>query len=154
MQSAWWNVWRTALYEYLPDLGTNTCHSVGNYGRASWEATGAVYKRVEAFVCGLCWFLVLLLSLILDVPMALYDVLEYLCCGSVGVFVIISVVNLLNFVFQWLTWCSYASYGIAIVGVLTHVWRRGEADGQLDRVAPRAVLSNAFESVRRDAEFR
>ncbi|KAG2994234.1 hypothetical protein PC121_g8908 [Phytophthora cactorum] len=49
-----------------------------------------------------------------------YDLLEFVCCGSVGVVVMLVTFNALNFVFDWTSCSPYASGVVATVGVLTH----------------------------------
>ncbi|OWY96848.1 hypothetical protein PHMEG_00032778 [Phytophthora megakarya] len=87
-------------------------------------------------------------------PMALYDVLEYLCCGGLGVVAMLAVLNMLNYLFHWTSYGVYASSVIIVVGVLTHAWRQGRPEGYLEEVAPGAVLELALKSVRKDAKTR
>ncbi|KAG3059295.1 hypothetical protein PI124_g23136 [Phytophthora idaei] len=79
--------------------------------------------------------------------MACYDLLEFVCCGSVGVVGILVAFNALNFVFDWTTWSPYASGGVVTVGVLTPAWHQGAADGEWNETEPRAVLEYALASV-------
>ncbi|OWZ11333.1 hypothetical protein PHMEG_00015664 [Phytophthora megakarya] len=75
MHLAWWNAWRETLYDYLPDLVADTYRSTTNYYHASWDATGATTKRFGAVVYAVCWFVMLLLSVTLYLPMWTYDFL-------------------------------------------------------------------------------
>ncbi|OWY99910.1 hypothetical protein PHMEG_00029009 [Phytophthora megakarya] len=99
MHRAWWNAWREALYEYLPDLIADTYCSMKNYYSASWDATKATAERAYAAGHALCWF-VLLLSITLHEPVVVYDVLEYVCCTSLGLMVMLSAVNVMYWLFQ------------------------------------------------------
>ncbi|OWZ05221.1 hypothetical protein PHMEG_00022731 [Phytophthora megakarya] len=144
MHCARWNAWRETLYEYLPDLIADTWCSAKLYCCAWKEATGATLRRVYAALRATGWFGMLLLSLFLHVPMMLYDVLEYLCCGGMGVAVTLGVLNLLNLLFEWCCYGMHFSIGVLVVGVLTHAWRHGSVEGQLEGTASRMVLRNAL----------
>ncbi|OWZ02493.1 hypothetical protein PHMEG_00025933 [Phytophthora megakarya] len=100
------------------------------------------------------WFWMLLLLVSVYRPMARYDVLEYLCCGGLGVVAMIGAFNMLNYLFQWTSYGVYASGVIIVVGVLTHAWRQGRPEGYLEEVALGAVLELALKSVRKDAKTR
>ncbi|OWZ00205.1 hypothetical protein PHMEG_00028660 [Phytophthora megakarya] len=154
MHCAWWNAWRETLYEYLPHLISDTFHSVANYCRAWWEATDSTCKRVYSAMLAVWWFWMLILSASVYGPMALYDVLEYLCCGGLGVVAMLAVLNMLNYLFHWTPYGVYTSSVIIVVGVLTHAWRQGRPEGYLEEVAPGTVLELALKSVRKDAKTR
>ncbi|OWZ11415.1 hypothetical protein PHMEG_00015566 [Phytophthora megakarya] len=100
------------------------------------------------------WFWMLLLSASVYGPMALYDVLEYLCCGGLGLVAMLGAFNMLNCPFQWTSYGVYASGVIIGVGMLTHAWCQGRPEGYLEEVAPGAVLELALRSVRKDAKTR
>ncbi|OWZ16122.1 hypothetical protein PHMEG_00010129 [Phytophthora megakarya] len=59
----------------------------------------------------------LLLSLSLHVPMMLYDVLGYLCCGGISVAVTLGVFNLLNLLFEWCYYGMHFSIIVLVVGL-------------------------------------
>ncbi|OWY94817.1 hypothetical protein PHMEG_00035345 [Phytophthora megakarya] len=68
-----------------------------------------------------CWFVILLLSNVVYLPMGTYDLLAYVCCGNLGISVVVVVLSVfatLNWRFQWWSYGVYVSCEVLIVGVL------------------------------------
>jgi len=94
---SWWKTYRITFYEYLPELAQNTYGSSKKYVAASWDACITIGTRVGEVVMGLGWVVLLLISLAIHVPMAAYDLLEFFCCGGVGLACVLVAVNALNY---------------------------------------------------------
>ncbi|KAE8892179.1 hypothetical protein PF005_g29047 [Phytophthora fragariae] len=84
--------------------------------------------------------------------MALYDLLEFSLCGTVGVVAVVVTLNALNYPLKWTPLGLEATVGIGCLGLLTHGWRLGDGDGRLQKMAPHHLLGNAWESVLRNAD--
>ncbi|ETL77626.1 hypothetical protein F442_17003 [Phytophthora nicotianae P10297] len=70
---SWWTAYRVTYGEYLPCLTVLTFRSVGRYVCAFGEAIAAMWGRCYEFGEGGFWIAVILVSLSLFLPMALYD---------------------------------------------------------------------------------
>jgi hypothetical protein len=151
---AWWHAGKVTFYHYVPDLLLKTSASVGNYARANVGAAAFVWKRVCGAIAVVCWSLLLLLSLLVHIPLAFYDVLEYVCCGGVGVSVAVLMINALNYAFEWTQWGPFCSGVLLVLGLITHAWRQGNNSQQLQDISPATVLDKALESVRESAAKR
>jgi len=68
MLRSWWTAFLVAFGEYLPDLSVRSGHSYLAYGRVTWEAWATVWQRLVAVVKGLCWVLLLCLSMLSTSP--------------------------------------------------------------------------------------
>ncbi|KAE8990576.1 hypothetical protein PR002_g21114 [Phytophthora rubi] len=86
--------------------------------------------------------------------MALYDLLEFSLCGTVGVVAVVVALNALNYLLKWISLGLEATVSIGCLRLLTHGWRLSDGDGRLQKMAPHHLLGNAWESVLRNADVR
>ncbi|KAE8997139.1 hypothetical protein PR001_g19661 [Phytophthora rubi] len=101
MHRSWWLAGQVTLGEYGPELLVRTVRSLGRYGRASGEACLLTGRRMFAVMHGVGWLLLLLLSLAIHIQMALYDLMEFSLCGTVGVVALVAALNALNYLLKW-----------------------------------------------------
>ncbi|ETI30351.1 hypothetical protein F443_22527 [Phytophthora nicotianae P1569] len=151
---SWWTAYRVTYGEYLPCLTVLTFRSVGRYVCAFGEAIAAMWSRCYEFGEGGFWIAVILVSLSLFLPMALYDALEYVSCGPVGLFLLLLLFNALNLAFSWTD--SYVIVSLIIVGIglFSHGWHLCAESTVMRRVTPVALATNALDSVQRNAALR
>ncbi|ETP00226.1 hypothetical protein F441_22354 [Phytophthora nicotianae CJ01A1] len=151
---SWWTAYRVTYGEYLPCLTVLTFRSVGRYVCACGEAIAAMWSRCYEFGEGGFWIAVILVSLSLFLPMALYDALEYVSCGPVGLFLLLLLFNALNLAFSWTD--SYVIISLTIVGIglFSHGWHLCAESTVMRRVTPVALVTNALDSVQRNAALR
>ncbi|KAE8966823.1 hypothetical protein PR001_g28280 [Phytophthora rubi] len=150
----WWVAAYTTFYEYVPDLGLKTARSVNNYARATKDAAVSSRRRIgEALHVTLliCKFVA---SLAFFLPMALYTVVEYVLLGETGVALAVFVVNLANHYFEWTRWSAPGSVLFVTVGVITHIWRCGSGDTELERLSPTTIVLEGLKEVRERAATR
>ncbi|KAK1934971.1 hypothetical protein P3T76_010737 [Phytophthora citrophthora] len=125
-----------------------------SYVFALWNAFFAVPVQVleegEAKVKGFCWFVLLVLSLAIHVPMMLFDLLEFVALGTTGLAAVLVMTNSLNQMFELTRWLTPATGVIVVVGIVAHGWRFGQGSGHLGNAAPRIVVKKALKSVRRE----
>ncbi|KAE9176744.1 hypothetical protein PF004_g25977, partial [Phytophthora fragariae] len=133
MHRSWWVAGQVTFGEYGPELLVRSARSIGRYGRAAGEACLLTGRRVFAILHGVGWLLLLLLSLTIHIPMALYDLLEFSLCGTVGVVAVVVALNALNYLLKW------TSLGL-------------EATTTED--GPHHLLGNAWESILQNADDR
>ncbi|KAE9028927.1 hypothetical protein PF011_g1314 [Phytophthora fragariae] len=86
--------------------------------------------------------------------MALYDLLEFSLCGTVGGVAVVVVLNALNYLLKWTSLGLEATVSLRCLGLLTHGWRLGDGDGRLQKMAPHHLLGNAWECVLQNADDR
>ncbi|KAK1939005.1 hypothetical protein P3T76_009080 [Phytophthora citrophthora] len=120
MLRSWWTALLVTCGDYLPDLSMRSGYSYLAYSRASWEAWTTVCQRVVAIVKGFCWFVLLVLSLVIHVPMMLFDLLEFVALGTTGLAAVLVMTNSLNQMFEWTRWLTTATGVIVAVGNMTH----------------------------------
>ncbi|OWZ17677.1 hypothetical protein PHMEG_0008345 [Phytophthora megakarya] len=118
------------------------------YLKATFDACATVWHRIVAVVKGLCWFSLLCLSLTVHVPIAVFDLLEFVTLGSTGLAIVLMVANLLSYLAGGVNWVTYSTGVILAAGVVTHGWRFGDERGRLQNTASGAVVSCALHSVR------
>ncbi|KAE8909853.1 hypothetical protein PF005_g5842 [Phytophthora fragariae] len=136
----WWDAAYATFYAYLPDLALNTSHSTVRYARASKEAGASSERRTaEVFRVG---FLVALLclSLLIQLPLAAYNLLELILLGKVGVALALIAFNCANYYLEWTRWGLPASVIVVATGLTSCIWRMGEDDGPLKELTPSALL--------------
>ncbi|OWZ02672.1 hypothetical protein PHMEG_00025724 [Phytophthora megakarya] len=85
MVRSWWLALQTTLGDYVPGLVVRTLHSLRRYYRAYFDASKDTWGRVRADVLGLCWVVALLLSTAFHLPTVIYDLVEFVCCGTLDV---------------------------------------------------------------------
>ncbi|KUF66356.1 hypothetical protein AM587_10010635 [Phytophthora nicotianae] len=151
---SWWTAYRVTYGEYLPCLTVLTFRSVGRYVCAFGEAIAAMWSRCYEFGEGGFWIAVILVSLSLFLPMALYDALEYVSCGPVGLFLLLLFFNALNMEFSWAEHYVVISLVLVGVGLFSHGWHLCAETTVMRKVTPVALASNALDSVQRNAALR
>ncbi|KAE9136886.1 hypothetical protein PF010_g1512 [Phytophthora fragariae] len=154
MHRSWWVAGQVTFGKYGPELLVRSARSIGRYGRAAGEACLLIGQRVFAILHGVGWLLLLLLSLTIHIPMALYDLLEFSLCGTVGGVAVVVVLNALNYLLKWTSLGLEATVSLRCLGLLTHGWRLGDGDGRLQKMAPHHLLGNAWECVLQNADDR
>ncbi|KAG6942998.1 hypothetical protein JG688_00017828 [Phytophthora aleatoria] len=116
MARTWWFALHATLYVYMPDLLIRTSASTAKNYDAFLDATAAT----------------------IHIPMAAYDLLEFVLQGGLGVAVVVLVLNLLNVYLEW------TEYGLLIV----------DLDGRLEMLSPGSVLTDTRSSVKSSATAR
>ncbi|KAE9006124.1 hypothetical protein PR002_g16568, partial [Phytophthora rubi] len=154
MHRSWWLAGQVTLGEYGPELLVRAVRSLGRYGRASGEACLLTGRRVFAVMHGVGWLLLLLLSLAIHVPMAIYGLMEFSLCGTVGVVALVAALNALNYLLKWTSFGLETTVAIGCMGLLTHGWPLGDGDGRLRKMAPHFVVGSAWDSVLQHADGR
>ncbi|KAE9030734.1 hypothetical protein PR002_g9820 [Phytophthora rubi] len=86
--------------------------------------------------------------------MALYDLMEFSLCGTVGVVALVAALNALNYLLKWTSFGPETTVAIGCMGFLTHGWRLGDGGGRLRKMAPRFVVGSAWDSVLQHADDR
>ncbi|KAE9104210.1 hypothetical protein PF010_g13469 [Phytophthora fragariae] len=154
MHRSWWLAGQVTLGQYGPELLVTTVRSLGRYGRASGEACLLTGRRMFAVMHGVGWLLLLLLSLAIHIPMALYDLMEFSLCGTVGVVALVAALNALNYLLKWTSFSLETTVAIGCMGLLTHGWSLGDGDGRIRKMAPQFVVGSAWDSVLQHADDR
>ncbi|KAE9015633.1 hypothetical protein PF011_g7536 [Phytophthora fragariae] len=58
--------------------------------------------------------------------MALYDLMEFSLCSTVGVVALVVALNALNYLLKWTSFGLETTVAIGCMGLLTHGWRLGD----------------------------
>ncbi|POM74057.1 Hypothetical protein PHPALM_9036, partial [Phytophthora palmivora] len=151
---SWWLAFQVTFGEYGPDLVLETCASVERYCVAWKEGCANAWRRVYGGVQGLCWAAIVTLSMIIHVPMLLFDVLEFVLCGAKGVVVALVVLNASSYYWGWTIQGLLIMQIMGVIGLATHGWHHGDRDGRLRKIAPRGIIEDAFDSAQRNASER
>ncbi|KAE9175931.1 hypothetical protein PF004_g26243 [Phytophthora fragariae] len=86
--------------------------------------------------------------------MAIYDLMEFSLCGTVGVVALVAALNALNYLLKWTSFGLETTVAIGCMGLLTHGWRLGDGGGRLRKMAPHFVVGSAWDSVLQQADDR
>lgn len=90
----------------------------------------------------------LCVSLIVHMPMTVYDLTEFVLFGGAGVVILMYLLNVLNLHFGWTHYGLPLSCVIFAIGLFTHVSRLGDTDGTLANAAPASFLERARNNVK------
>ncbi|GMF49675.1 unnamed protein product [Phytophthora fragariaefolia] len=149
MLRSWWVAGQITLEKFGPKPLVRTARSLGRYGRASGEACLLTGRRVLAVMDEAGWLLLLLLSLAIHVPMALYDLMEFSLCGTVGLVVLVAALNALIYLLQWTPFGLEATSIIGGMGLLTLGWDALEMEtvafARWPPISPSAMPGTAFD---------
>ncbi|KAE9134777.1 hypothetical protein PF010_g2357 [Phytophthora fragariae] len=86
--------------------------------------------------------------------MALYDLMEFSLCGTVGVVALVAALNALNYLLKWTSFGLETTVVIGCMGLLTHGWRLGDGDDHLRKMAPHFGVGSAWDTVLQQADDR
>ncbi|GMF49208.1 unnamed protein product [Phytophthora fragariaefolia] len=154
MLRKWWVAAYETFYAYLPDLGLSTACSVKNYALATKDAAISSRRRTGEVLRVVLLFVKFLLGLAFFAPMAVYEFVEFVLLGEVGVALALLMMNLLNGYFEWTTLGVAASVIFVTLGVVTHLWRCGSGKADRERLSPSTIIVDGLEEERERAADR
>ncbi|KAI9998304.1 hypothetical protein PInf_002684 [Phytophthora infestans] len=143
MLRSWWIACKVTFAEYLPNVLVDTKDSAKRYWNASWEASRATLLRCYGVGELVCWVALLCLSLLLFVPINLYDLVEFVLQGPIGVAIGLMLLVTYDYCYEWTRWDLLGPL-IVVTGVISHALRLCEGDNPLLSMAPQSVVGQAL----------
>ncbi|KAI9982012.1 hypothetical protein PInf_009800 [Phytophthora infestans] len=117
---------KVTFAEYLPNVLVDTKDSAKRYWNASWEASRATLLRCYGVGEFVCWVALLCLSLLLFVPINLYDLVEFVLQGPIGVAIGLMLLVTYDYCYEWTRWDLLGPLIVAVTGVISHALRLSE----------------------------
>ncbi|KAI9987321.1 hypothetical protein PInf_023324 [Phytophthora infestans] len=128
---SWWIACKVSFAEYLPNVLVDTKDSGKRYWNASWEASRATLLRFYGVGEFVCWVALLCLSLLLFVPINLYDLVEFVLQGPIGVAIGLMLLVTYDYCYEWTRWDLLGPLIVVVTGVILHALRLCEEDNPL-----------------------
>ncbi|KAI9999130.1 hypothetical protein PInf_003948 [Phytophthora infestans] len=141
MLRSWWMACKVTFAEYLPNVLVDTKDSAKRYWNASWEASRATLLRCYGVGEFVCWVALLCLSLLLFVPINLYDLVLQ---GPIGVAIGLMLLVTYDYCYEWTRWDLLGPLIVVVTGVISHALRLCEGDNPLLSMAPQSVCNTTF----------
>ncbi|KAI9992923.1 hypothetical protein PInf_014865 [Phytophthora infestans] len=128
MLRSWWMACKVTFAEYLPNVLVDTKDSAKRYWNASWEASRATLLRCYGVGEFVCWVALLCLSLLLFVPINLYDLVEFVLQGPIGVAIGLMLLVTYDYCYEWTRWDLLGPLIVVVTGVISHALRLCEGE--------------------------
>ncbi|KAI9992836.1 hypothetical protein PInf_014749 [Phytophthora infestans] len=154
MLRSWWMACKVTFAEYLPNVLVDTKDSAKRYWNASWEASRATLLRCYGVGEFVCWVALLCLSLLLFVPINLYDLVEFVLQGPIGVAIGLMLLVTYDYCYEWTRWDLLGPLIVVVTGVISHALRLCEGDNPLLSMAPQSGVSQALANTQLNASKR
>lgn len=139
---------------YLPDTAQSLWTSADRYARATLRSSVNSYRRAEGLVSGAFWVVMLFLSVCVYVPLTALRVLEVVLCGWRGVFILLSLLKVTDWIWSWGWWVNYVvTSGILVLAALATV-QELKIGEELDKVSPAVVAQAGWSQIQSDAAKR
>ncbi|KAI9982310.1 hypothetical protein PInf_008228 [Phytophthora infestans] len=110
---------------------------------ASWEASRATLLRCYGVGEFVCWVALLCLSLLLFGSINLYDLVELVLQGPIGVAIGLVLLVTYDYCYEWTRWDLLGPLIVVVTGVISHALRLCEEDNPLLSMAPQSVRRRA-----------
>jgi hypothetical protein len=144
----WWEAAHLTFFEYLPNLALGTARSIAKYARVTRNAAVSCGRRAGDFVRVVILAVECSLSLVFFLPLAAYDVLEFLLQGEIGIAVTLLALNVANLYFEWTRYGVPGTVIAVTIALMTHIWRGCSGRTELGEMTPAAIVVKGLREVR------
>lgn len=149
-----WDASHQYWCRYLPNTSQELWASTLLYARGTLLACIASYRRAEGMAHGVCWFILLVGAILIYVPLTMLRVLEVVLLGWRGVLIILMLLNIANWFYQWGLWVTYSTgLGVVLIAALITV-KELDIGAELDKISPSVVASQGWTQVKDGAKSR
>lgn len=139
---------------FLPDTAHSLWTSARLYAHGTLKSCVASYRRAEGLTYGVFWIILLLGAVCIYVPLTILRILEILLFGWRGVLLLLWLLKLTDWVWNWGWWVNYVAVsGVVLMALLATVQELKVGD-KLNKVSPTVVAHTGWTQVQADAAQR
>ncbi|KAI9987374.1 hypothetical protein PInf_023385 [Phytophthora infestans] len=151
MLRSWWMACKVTFAEYLPNVLVDTKDSASVTGTLNGKPAGLLYFVVMALASSSAGVALLCLSLLLFVPINLYDLVEFVLQGPIGVAIGLMLLVTYDYCYEWTRWDLLGPLFVAVTGGFRtpcSVVRQALANTQLNASKRRRAEALCLERLR------